>query len=626
MGGTGRVVSHPCTWATAPRRAHYADPMPQLRVAMAQIDTTVGDLDGNVAAIRAWTRRAAQEGAHLVLFPETAVTGYPVEDLALRTSFVDASKQAVKRLARELADDGHGDVAVVVGYVDRAGEDTRPATAGRPKGLPQNCAAVLHGGRVVARYAKHHLPNYGVFDEYRIFVPGDDLLVVRVKGVDVAIAICEDLWQDGGPVQMAGDAGAGLLAVINASPYERNKDDVRLELVARRAAEAGCPIAYVNAVGGQDELVFDGDSLVVAPEGTVLARGPQFREELVVVDLEVPEGVKTPGWEENIQRATISADLVPAYQPTVSPVLEPLPDVADVHAALVLGLRDYVRKNGFRSVVIAVSGGIDSALVASLACDAIGPENVVGISLPSGYSSQHSKDDAEDLATRCGFEYRQYPIAPMVDAFLGTVPLQGVAEENLQARVRGTTIMGLANQEGHLTLATSNKSELAVGYSTLYGDSVGGYAPLKDVPKTLVWDLSNWRNADAASRGEQPPIPENTITKPPSAELRPDQTDQDSLPPYEILDAILEDYVEGDKGRADMLEAGFDPTVVDSVVTLVDRAEWKRRQFAPGPKISYKAFGRDRRLPITNRWREPAASATLTPPVEVKTDSPLGRN
>jgi NAD+ synthase (glutamine-hydrolysing) len=600
--------------------------MPQLRVAMAQIDTTVGDLDGNVAAIRDWTRRAAQEGAHLVLFPETAVTGYPVEDLALRTSFVDASKQAVGRLARQLADDGHGDVTVVVGYVDRAGEDTRPAAAGRPKGLPQNCAAVLHGGRVVARYAKHHLPNYGVFDEYRIFVPGDDLLVVRVRGIDVAIAICEDLWQDGGPVQMAGDAGAGLLAVINASPYERNKDDVRLELVARRAAEAGCPIAYVNAVGGQDELVFDGDSLVVAADGTVLARGPQFRESLVVTDLELPEGVRTPGWEEHVQRATASEDPVPAYQPKVAEVLEPLPDVADVHAALVLGLRDYVRKNGFRSVVIAVSGGIDSALVASLACDAIGPENVVGISLPSGYSSQHSKDDAEDLANRCGFEYRQYPIAPMVDAFLGTVPLQGVAEENLQARVRGTTLMGLANQEGHLTLATSNKSELAVGYSTLYGDSVGGYAPLKDVPKTLVWDLSNWRNADAVSRGEQPPIPENTITKPPSAELRPDQTDQDSLPPYEILDAILEDYVEGDKGRADMLEAGFDETIVDSVVTLVDRAEWKRRQFAPGPKISYKAFGRDRRLPITNRWREPAASATLTPPVETKTDSPLGQN
>ncbi|MGI4895527.1 MAG: NAD+ synthase [Janthinobacterium lividum] len=582
--------------------------MPQLRVAMAQIDTTVGDLDGNVRAVREWTGKAARDGAHLVLFPETAVTGYPVEDLALRKSFVDASKKALGRLAGELADDGHAEVAVIVGYVDRIDEG----------GRPQNCAAVLHGGRVVARYAKHHLPNYGVFDEYRIFVPGQNLLVARIRGVDVAVAICEDLWQDGGPVQMAGDAGAGLLAVINASPYERNKDDVRLELVDRRAREAGCPIAYVNAIGGQDELVFDGDSLVVDAQGAVLARGPQFREALVVCDLDLPAADGTPDWDGHVDRVTVSSMEVPPYQARASEVLDPLPDVADVHAALVVGLRDYVRKNGFRSVVIAVSGGIDSALVASLACDAIGPENVVGISLPSGYSSQHSQDDAADLAARCGFEYRQYPIAPMVDAFLATVPLKGVAEENLQARVRGTTIMGLANQEGHLTLATSNKSELAVGYSTLYGDSVGGYAPLKDVPKTLVWTLSNWRNADAASRGETPPIPENTITKPPSAELRPDQTDQDSLPPYEILDAILENYIEGDRGRADLLAEGFDATVVDSVVTLVDRAEWKRRQFAPGPKISYKAFGRDRRLPITNRWREPAASETLAPPLESK--------
>jgi len=590
--------------------------MPQLRVAMAQIDTTVGDLDGNVRAVRDWTARAAADGAHLVLFPETAVTGYPVEDLALRRSFVDASRQALGRLAREIADDGHGDVTVVVGYVDRADVERAPGEGGRAR--PQNCAAVLHRGRVVGRYAKHHLPNYGVFDEYRIFVPGDELLVARVHGVDVAVVICEDLWQDGGPVQQAGDAGAGLLAVINASPYERNKDDVRLDLVDRRAREAGCPVAYVNAVGGQDELVFDGDSLVVGPDGAVLARGPQFVEALVVVDLDLPAADHSPGWEGGVTRVTVSDDVVPAYESRPSEVLDPLPDLAEVHGALVLGLRDYVLKNGFRSVVIAVSGGIDSALVASLACDAIGAENVVGISLPSGYSSQHSRDDAEDLARRCGFAYRQYAIAPMVDAFLATVPLHGVAEENLQARVRGTTIMGLANQEGHLTLATSNKSELAVGYSTLYGDSVGGYAPLKDVPKTLVWDLSRWRNEQATARGEQPPIPENTITKPPSAELRPDQTDQDSLPPYEVLDAILEDYVEGDRGRADLLAEGFDATVVDSVVTLVDRAEWKRRQFAPGPKISHKAFGRDRRLPITSRWREPAASPTLAPPVETR--------
>ncbi|GAB3242937.1 NAD+ synthase [Kineococcus gypseus] len=589
--------------------------MPQLRVAMAQVDTTVGDLEGNVRAVREWARRAAREGAHLALFPETAVTGYPVEDLALRRSFVDASKRAVGRLAGELADDGLGEMVVVVGYVDRAEHDTRPGGVGRPRGLPQNCAAVLHRGRVVARYAKHHLPNYGVFDEYRIFVPGDDLLVVRVRGVDVAVAICEDLWQDGGPVQTAGDAGAGLLAVLNASPYERNKDDVRLELVGRRAAEAGCPIAYVNAVGGQDELVFDGDSLVVDAERRVLARGPQFGEALVVADLELAAADTSPDWVGEVQRVTISDQPVPAYEPLPAPLHEPLPDVADVHAALVLGLRDYVRKNGFRSVVVAVSGGIDSALVASLACDAIGAQHVVGISLPSGYSSQHSRDDAAELARRCGFEYRQYPIAPMVDAFLATVPLAGVAEENLQARVRGTTLMGLANQEGHLALATSNKSELAVGYSTLYGDSVGGYAPLKDVPKTLVWALSRWRNEQAAARGEQPPIPESTITKPPSAELRPGQTDQDSLPPYEVLDAILEDYVEGDRGRAEMLADGFDAEVVDAVLTLVDRAEWKRRQFAPGPKISYKAFGRDRRLPISSRWREPTVGPALAPPV-----------
>ncbi|NAZ86939.1 NAD+ synthase [Kineococcus indalonis] len=599
--------------------------MPQLRVAMAQVDTTVGDLDGNVRTVREWARRAAQEGAHLLLLPETAVTGYPVEDLALRRSFVDASKRAVGRLAAELADDGLGELVVVVGYVDRSPERERGATRpGGPSGgrdLPQNCAAVLHRGRVVARYAKHHLPNYGVFDEYRIFVPGEELLVVRVHGVDVAVVICEDLWQDGGPVQAAGDAGAGLLAVLNASPYERNKDDVRLELAARRAAEAGCPVAYVNAVGGQDELVFDGDSLVVDAGGRVLARGPQFTEALVVADLELAAADTSPDWKGAVQRVTVAEAPVEAYEPRPAVVHEPLPDVADVHAALVLGLRDYVRKNGFRSVIVAVSGGIDSALVASLACDAVGPGNVVGVSLPSGYSSQHSRDDAEELARRCGFEYRQHPIAPVVQAFLGTVPLTGVAEENLQARVRGTVLMGLANQEGHLALATSNKSELAVGYSTLYGDSVGGFAPLKDVPKTLVWELSRWRNATAAARGEQPPIPESTITKPPSAELRPDQTDQDSLPPYEVLDAVLEDYVEGDRGRAEMLAQGFDAAVVDSVVTLVDRAEWKRRQFAPGTKISYKAFGRDRRLPISSRWREPAAAPALAPPVSTRADA-----
>ncbi|MFB9377791.1 NAD+ synthase [Kineococcus gynurae] len=593
--------------------------MPQLRVALSQIDTTVGDLDGNVRVLREQVGAAARAGAHLVVFPETAVTGYPVEDLALRSSFVDASRAALGRLAAEIADDGHGDLTVVVGYVDRVERSERTHDRARAaergprngggRDLPQNCAAVLHGGRVVGRYAKHHLPNYGVFDEYRIFAPGDELLIVRVHGVDVAVAVCEDLWQDGGPVRSVGDAAAGLLLVLNASPYERNKDDVRLELVARRAREAGCPVAYVNAVGGQDELIFDGDSLVVGADGGVLARGPQFVEHLLVVDLDLATADTAPSWEEGVRRVVVTPDAVAPYEALPAPLSHPLPDVADVHAALVLGLRDYVRKNGFRSVVLGLSGGIDSALVASLAVDALGAENVHGIALPSAYSSEHSLGDAADLADRTGLHYRVQPIGPMVEAFLANVPLHGVAEENLQARVRGTTLMGLANQEGHLTLATSNKSELAVGYSTLYGDSVGGFAPLKDVPKTLVWELSRWRNADAEARGEVPPIPENTISKPPSAELRPGQTDQDSLPDYAVLDAIIEDYVEGDRGRAQMLAAGFDAETVDSVVTLVDRAEWKRRQFAPGPKISFKAFGRDRRLPISSRWREPAAAA-----------------
>ncbi|PPK95355.1 NAD+ synthase (glutamine-hydrolysing) [Kineococcus xinjiangensis] len=597
--------------------------MPQLRVALAQIDACVGDLDGNAAGVVEWTGRAAADGAHLVVFPEMVLTGYPVEDLALRSSFVEASRERLRALAVELAAAGHGELPVVLGYLDRAEVDTRPGVlGGRPRGLPQNCAAVLHRGQVVARYAKHHLPNYGVFDEARIFVPGDELVVLRVRGVDVALAICEDLWQEGGPVSLTREAGAGLLAVLNGSPYERDKDDVRLELVTRRAAQAQCTLAYVNLVGGQDELVFDGDSLVVTADGELLARGEQFREGLVTVDLDLPVAA-VPVEHPAVRRVFLSTEPVPAYDARQAPRHEPLPAVADVYAALVTGLRDYVRKNGFRSVVLGLSGGIDSALVAALAVDALGPDAVHGISLPSAYSSEHSKDDAADLARRTGLHHRQVPIAPMVETFLATVELTGVAEENLQARVRGTTLMGLSNQEGHLTLATSNKSELAVGYSTLYGDSVGGFAPLKDVPKTLVWELARWRNADAAARGQVPPIPESSITKPPSAELRPGQTDQDSLPDYAVLDDILDDYVEGDRGRADLVARGFPAEVVDKVVTLVDRAEWKRRQFAPGTKISLKAFGRDRRLPITSRWREPAAPAELAPPVAPE-DAHLG--
>ena len=589
--------------------------MAQLRLALAQNNPVVGDLDGNAAQILQWSRRAADRGAHLVAFPEMALTGYPAEDLVLRRSFVDASRQTLEQLATRLADEGLGELVVVVGFLDGA-PDAVPVL-GTPKGAPQNAAAVVHRGRVAARYAKHHLPNYGVFDEYRYFVPGSSLTVVRVHGVDVAVAICEDIWQEGGPVAVTREAGAGLLLVINGSPYERNKDDVRLDLVQRRAAGARCALAYVNMVGGQDELVFDGDSLVVDTDGTLLARAAQFETELLVVDLDLP-GAAAPATDEpshvqapdgsatSIERVLLSADPLPAWQPEPAPVAERLTDEAEVYAALVTALHDYVGKNGFATVVLGLSGGIDSALTASIACDAIGAANVHGVSMPSDYSSEHSKSDAADLAERTGLVFQTVPIAPMVESFLGAISLTGLAEENLQARVRGTVLMGLSNEHGHLVLAPGNKSELAVGYSTLYGDSVGGFAPIKDVPKTSVWQLARWRNAAARARGETPPIPESSITKEPSAELRPGQLDTDSLPPYEVLDDILDDYVEQDRGSGELLAAGFDQDVVEHVLQLTDRAEYKRRQYPPGPKISFKAFGRDRRLPITNRWREHA--------------------
>jgi NAD+ synthase (glutamine-hydrolysing) len=576
----------------------------QLRVALAQINPVVGDLEGNAEQVLRWARDAADRGAHLVAFPEMALTGYPVEDLALRRSFVDASRQTLDTLAARLATEGLGELVVVVGYLDGA-PDAVPVL-GTPKGAPQNAAAVVHRGRVAARYAKHHLPNYGVFDEYRYFVPGRSLTVARVHGADVAIAICEDIWQEGGPVAGAREAGAGLLLVINGSPYERNKDDVRLDLAVRRAAGAGCALAYVNMVGGQDELVFDGDSLVVAADGTVLARAAQFETELLVIDLDLPDARSDDGVFPEVERVVLSAEPLPAWEPEAAPIAERLGDEAEVYAALVTGLHDYVRKNGFSTVVLGLSGGIDSALTAAIACDALGAAIVHGVSMPSVYSSEHSKSDAVELAERTGLVFQTVPIAPMVSSFLSSISLTGLAEENLQARVRGTTLMGLSNEHGHLVLAPGNKSELAVGYSTLYGDSVGGFAPIKDLPKTAVWQLARWRNADAEARGETPPIPESSITKEPSAELRPGQVDTDSLPPYDVLDDILDDYVEQDRGSGELLAAGFDQAVVEHVLRLTDRAEYKRRQYPPGPKISFKAFGRDRRLPITNRWQEHA--------------------
>jgi NAD+ synthase (glutamine-hydrolysing) len=582
--------------------------MAQMRLALAQINPTVGDLGGNALAVREWTAKAAAQGAHLVAFPEMMLTGYPVEDLALRRSFVDASRAALATLAADLVTDGYGDLPVVLGYLDRA-PYSRSVSA-RP--LPQNCAAVLHQGKVKARYAKHHLPNYGVFDEFRIFAPGRDLTVVRIADIDVAIAICEDLWQEGGPVAQTRQSGAELLLVINGSPYEQDKVDVRYELVARRAAEAGCTLAYLNMVGGQDELVFDGDSLVVNAAGRILARGAQFDEELLVVDLDlVPSTMNaTHPSGGGVLHVTVSDTPVAPYAAAPARLAPRLDPVGEVYRAVQLGLRDYVRKNGFHSVLLGVSGGIDSTLVATIAADALGGENVVAISNPSKYSSQGSRDDAAELARNLGLDYRVIPIEPMVSAFLDNVKLTGVAEENLQARVRALVWMGLSNQEGHLVLANSNKSEVSVGYSTIYGDSVGGYAPIKDVPKTMVWELARWRNAEAERRGEKPPIPLASISKAPSAELRPGQVDQDSLPPYDLLDAILDRYVEGALGRAELIGAGFDPAAVERVIGLVDRAEWKRRQFAPGPKISSLAFGRDRRLPITSRWREQNAPPT----------------
>ena len=558
----------------------------QIRIALAQINPTVGDLDKNADLISKYAFDATNAGATLIVFPEMVLTGYPVEDLANRASFRAASIAAVEKLATRINQEGNGDLTLLVGYLGQS-----------PSGRPQNCVAVIYRGEILATYIKHHLPNYGVFDEYRNFAPGNHSLVVRVAGVDIGVAICEDIWQSGGPVAELAKRNIGLLLVPNGSPFEANKDDARLALVQQRAIELSAPLAYVNMTGGQDDLVFDGDTIVVGSQGELIARAPQFEDGLMIIDLDVKLASSDPD-------LVISNTPLPKYKANVPGVARRLGDEDEIWQGLVIGLRDYVEKNNFKSVILGLSGGIDSALVAALAADAIGANRVYGVALPSKYSSDHSLADAKELAINIGLNYRIIEIQPMVGNLIENLHLSGVAEENLQARVRGITLMGLSNQEGHLVLATGNKSELAVGYSTLYGDAVGGFAPIKDLYKSQVWQLAKWRNELAILQGQTPPIPVSSINKAPSAELRPDQKDTDSLPDYQILDQILQIYIDQDGGRSAALAAGFDAALVDRVVGLVDRAEYKRRQYPPGTKISSRAFGKDRRLPITSHWRE----------------------
>ena len=558
----------------------------QIRVALSQINPTVGDLKKNSDLISKHASDAAKAGAVVVVYPEMILTGYPVEDLANRPSFRAASINAIIDLAARINIEGNGDLTLIVGYLGES-----------KAGKPQNCVAVIHRGEILATYIKHHLPNYGVFDEYRNFTPGNHSLVVRVCGVDIGLAICEDIWQVGGPVAQLAQRNIGLMLVPNGSPFEINKDDARLALVQQRALEIGAPLAYVNMTGGQDDLVFDGDTIVVGSSGQVIARAPQFEDGLMVIDLDVRLLSSDPD-------LIISEAPILKYEKIKAGVAKRLDDLDEIWQGLVVGLRDYVEKNNFKSVLLGLSGGIDSALVAALAADAIGADRVYGVALPSKYSSDHSLSDAKELASNIGLNYRIIEIEPMVANFIENLRVDGVAEENLQARVRGTTLMALSNQEGHLVLATGNKSELAVGYSTMYGDAVGGFAPIKDLYKTQVWQLAKWRNQLALSQGEKPPIPVNSINKEPSAELRPGQKDTDSLPDYKVLDQILTIYIDQDGGRPAALAAGFDAALVDKVVRLVDRAEYKRRQYPPGTKISSRAFGKDRRLPITSHWNE----------------------
>ena len=573
--------------------------MTDLRVAAAQLDTVVGDLAGNTDQIVAALGAAEAAGADICAFPELAITGYPPEDLLLKPGFVADNLAALEKVAAATST-----CVAVVGFVGASpGGD----------GL-SNAAAVCAHGDVVGVYRKRLLPNYGVFDEQRWFLSSTEApSLYEVAGALVGVSICEDVWFSQGPVAEMGRAGADVVVNLNASPYNRGRRQERIAMLTGRVAEAGCAIVYVNQVGGQDELVFDGDSLVLAADGTLVATGAQFETDLVVVDLPIRSTGTVGDGRPALSRVRVSGPPGPLRPPAPAHrVAPPLPEDAEVYRALVLGTRDYLAKNGFTDAVIGLSGGIDSSLVASVAVDALGAERVHGVAMPSRYSSEGSRHDAESLAARLGIDLEVIPIeeahvalSEMLARALGREP-SGLTDENLQSRIRGVLLMALSNAKGWIVLTTGNKSELATGYSTLYGDSAGGFAVIKDVPKTLVYDLCRYRNTTAVLDGLAPPVPDSVLDKAPSAELRPDQRDDQSLPPYEELDPVLRGYVEGDRTASELVADGFDPDVVDRVVRLVDNAEYKRRQMPPGVRITAKAFGKDRRMPITNRYRPPA--------------------
>ncbi len=537
-----------------------------MKIALAQINPTVGDVDGNAAKVAGWIGSAREAGAELVIFPELCIPGYPAEDLYLKRHFVAANQRAVEQLAA-----GVEGIVALVGFAE-------PVAGGGDHRHAHNSLAVLRDGALSAVYRKNRLPNYAVFDEQRYFVPGSEAPSVEVGGAPVGLTICEDVWAPGGPAQAEADAGAVLVANPSGSPYHRGKGREREAMFGERAREYGAHFAFCNLVGGQDELVFDGQSFLLGPDGAVLARAAQFEEELLVCELDVGEGASAPA----------------------GPLAEPLGDLDEVYGALQLGLRDYVAKNGFRHVGLALSGGIDSALVALLAADAVGPERLTCVVMPSPHSSSETQEDARKIAQNLGCELIEFDIEPTMDSYAATLgdAATGLAAENIQARIRGNLMMALSNRHGWLVLTTGNKSEMSVGYATLYGDMAGGFAVIKDVPKELVYALVRRRNERAGTEL----VPASVIDRPPSAELRPDQRDEDSLPPYALLDRILEAYVERDLGREEMVAEGMPAETIDEVIRLVDRGEYKRRQAAPGIRITPRAFGRDRRLPITNRF------------------------